>query len=73
MTYALGTETFSKYYEQGTFDLPIFEIVMRTDTNLTFTEINDKVIPILTRIIDIVRVKRFFFGKYNPEVLFRKY
>lgn len=60
MTHAPDTETFTKYYEQGTFDLPVFEIAMRADTNLAAAEMDENATAVLTRMIDTTRVKGVF-------------
>lgn len=51
MTHATGGVTFEQHYEQGTFDLPGFEIPMRADTNLARATMDEETTLALTRMV----------------------
>ncbi|KAL2070064.1 hypothetical protein VTL71DRAFT_14744 [Oculimacula yallundae] len=63
MTHAAGSETFNKYYDQRAFDLPVFEIAMRADINIARAEMDENSSPVLTRAIDLTRLKGAFLDQ----------
>ncbi len=58
-----GTTTLMDKYEQGNFDLPVFEIAMRLDTRASIATMDEDASPALTRLIDRTRLEGIFLQR----------
>ncbi|KIV91937.1 hypothetical protein PV10_06424 [Exophiala mesophila] len=61
--------TLEKYYDQGLFDTPVFELAMRGDTNLAAATLDEDSSEILMRMIDNKRVKGAYLARRVQEIL----
>ena len=62
LAHQVGSENYHKHYDQGNFDLSVFEIIMQANVQAAVASIDASSSPTIDRIIDHTRIQGHFLA-----------